>query len=376
MNSAKKGAIISAVVSSIACIGDTILYSVLPVYADSLGITDIWLGLFLSINRFVRIFAHGLVAYLIMRFGLKRIVISSSIIASQSTFFYQFPQHFPLFAMVRIFWGIAYSGLRQTTLRYASLVDKKREEAFALTQFIKSIGPFTILLVGPLLFAQLGYHHSFFLVFVMTTLGIAVAFYCLPELPKHEEPLNYRKVITLSSFNILLFLVSFITDGLLVVILYLLFHNENTSKAILLVNVSLFLLIRRLISSLLPLVLLKSYKAFSIRTHFISGLILTTASLVLLHMQIVEIALILSFIGSTLIVTTAPIEAIKTEPLKSNAEIITAFAFWWDLGKAFGALIGIKIYKTLGVDFTWSILVMILILLSLKYYRRPVNNIV
>ncbi len=65
-------ALISSGVMAFAGLGDAILYPILPVYAKELGLPIIYVGLLLSINRFVRIFANTWVANIIVKIGMKK----------------------------------------------------------------------------------------------------------------------------------------------------------------------------------------------------------------------------------------------------------------------------------------------------------------
>lgn len=369
MNRARKGALLSAAVSSIACMGDTILYSVLPVYADTLAISDLWIGFFLSINRFVRLFSHGLVAILILRVGLKHIVLVSSILSCVCTFFYQFPTQLSLFAISRISWGIAYSGLRQSMLMYASKVEFKRKESFAISQFVKSLGPLLILFLGPILFNQWEYQKSYQLIFLVTLAAVLVAL-MLPDLPVLRERFSYSNVLRLSSFKVLLFIIAFIADGFLVVTLALTFQSRYQEQASLLIAVSLFLLFKRLISTLLPLLFLKSYKFVSIGGHLVIGMILILLGLVMLYQQILYVGLILCFIGNSLFETNAPIEELEHNLESTKMEAVTSVTFWWDMGKAFGALLGIKLYKFLGSEMALVVLGISFFLAALKFCKH------
>ena len=354
MSPAYKGTILTATITSLACIGDTILYSVLPVYASSIGLSDLWVGFLLSINRFIRLISHGFIASLILRYGLKNVVLFSTIGASLSTFFYRTPTLIFLFTVSRILWGIAYSGFRQAILYYAANVDRKRNQSFALSNVIRSIGPFLILLIGPFIFNKIGYEHSFLLIGLISTIGIIIAYF-LPKVEIQTENYNYRKVLAISWFKMLLFLIAFITDGFIVVVLSILFSKPSFSTASLLITVSLYLLIKRLISFLLPLVFLKSYSLFSITQHFNFGILLTILGLVFLSQELYEIGLVILFIGATITENVAPIEGLKKIGLQ-KMEIITSITLWWDVGKAFGSFVGILMYKNLGGNILFLIL--------------------
>jgi len=330
MSKAYKGAILTAILTSFACMGDTILYSVLPVYADSIGLSDFWLGFLLSINRFVRLISHGFIASFIIRFGLKNVVLFSSIGASLSTFFYKTPTLIFLFTAARIIWGV-----------------------------IRSIGPFLILLIGPFIFNKIGYEKSFLLIGLISTIAVIIAFF-LPEIKIQAEKYSYRNVLTLSWFKILLFLIAFIVDGLIIVVLSILFSKQSFSSASLLITVSSYLLIKRMVSFFLPLFFLKSYSLFSITHHFNVGILLTILGLVFLSQELYAIGLVMLFVGATITENVAPLEGLEMSGLQ-KMEVITTVTLWWDVGKAFGSFVGILMYKKLGGDILFLILSLFLI---------------
>ena len=52
--------IASSGVLSLTLLGDALLYAVLPVHAESFGVSLVWVGILLSANRFVRVFAYAM----------------------------------------------------------------------------------------------------------------------------------------------------------------------------------------------------------------------------------------------------------------------------------------------------------------------------
>lgn len=366
MSKAYKGAILTAVITTIVCIGDTILYSVLPVYADDLGFSDFWLGIILSINRFVRLATHGIIASFILKFGLRKIVLGSSIGASISVFLYTIPSFVFLFTLARIIWGIAYSGLRQVNLFYAAKDDEKRNRSFVLSNVVKSIGPFSILLLGPFVFNELGYVNGFVSIAFISLLGIVFAFF-LPNIDVEKEEYNFRKVLNISYFKIILLLVSFIANGFIVVVLYILFYSPALQTESLLITVSFYLLIKRLISFLLPILFLKSYSIISVSFHFYFGIILVVLGLLFLSQGFYRIGIVSLFLGSTFIENAAPLEGLKKSQLQ-KMELVTSVTLWWDIGKAIGALLGIIIYKNVGGDDTFLLFSLLLVFFTVKKY--------
>jgi len=80
-----KTVITSSSILSLALVGDALIYAVLPVHAEIFGIGLIWVGVLLSANRFVRVFAYGWVAVFAQRFGIRRICIAALLAAIVST---------------------------------------------------------------------------------------------------------------------------------------------------------------------------------------------------------------------------------------------------------------------------------------------------
>ena len=74
-NSGWRAIIGSSSVMSLALLGDALLYAVLPAYAADFGLTLPWVGVMLSANRFVRVFAYGVLARLTQRVGVRRMCI-------------------------------------------------------------------------------------------------------------------------------------------------------------------------------------------------------------------------------------------------------------------------------------------------------------
>jgi len=64
-NVTQKGVFLSSFAMAFAGLGDALLYPVLPVYGEEMGFSVFWIGVFLSINRFIRIPGNSLVGYLI-----------------------------------------------------------------------------------------------------------------------------------------------------------------------------------------------------------------------------------------------------------------------------------------------------------------------
>lgn len=99
-----------------ALLGDTLLYSVLPVNAASLGLDALAVGLVLSLNRWVRLLTNPLAARLYERLPAGLLVLAALAIAVISTAAYALPTLIALLIAARLAWGLAWSLLRLGTL--------------------------------------------------------------------------------------------------------------------------------------------------------------------------------------------------------------------------------------------------------------------
>ena len=66
---------------SFASFGDAFLYPFLPQYADVMQIPVVWIGVLLSINRFIRIVFNQYVVRLFAMYGVRPVTIAASVMA-------------------------------------------------------------------------------------------------------------------------------------------------------------------------------------------------------------------------------------------------------------------------------------------------------
>src|SRR3989337_942447 len=78
----------AALALAFASFGDAFLYAFLPVNNAVAGVPLVWVGILLSVNRFVRIFSNGIMVYLFSIYSLRVIMIGAAILAIGSTLGY------------------------------------------------------------------------------------------------------------------------------------------------------------------------------------------------------------------------------------------------------------------------------------------------
>ena len=150
------GVIGSSTILSLALLGDALLYAVLPVYAQEFGLTLPMVGVMLSANRFVRVFAYGLIANNIRRFGVKKMCVIAAALATISTTVYGFASEPTLLLFARILWGVTYGILVLITLSYATEYKSRVGTRVGIGQAIQRIGPIMALVCGAWLISIVG----------------------------------------------------------------------------------------------------------------------------------------------------------------------------------------------------------------------------
>lgn len=368
-SSSFRGALISSGVMAFAGLGDTLLYPILPIYGKEMGFSVFFIGLMLSINRFVRIFANTPIANIIDKLGMKKVLIICSILAVSTTLFYGLKLGIITFFIARVIWGLSYSGLKIATLNYAAQVKNASGLAFGLSKSIKSMGGLIALWFCPFLIDSLGVENGFFLVALISSIGVIMAF----TLPKHQVKANPEKVKTKktfhpSSINLLVFILSVAIDGILVVALSHLLANQYPGTTQLLAIVAFYLLLKRsfvfgfsFISGILTLKI-QPIKLFNISVIFcLIGLLLITFNLIF-------VGTILAFLFNTVVVTFSPLVAMQLQTGKQNSlQAISSVSTWWDLGAAIGAFAGIFLIEKIGTQCIFLILSILIIIFFTKY---------
>ena len=97
---------------SASLIGDTFLYTVLPVSAARLGVEPLLVGVILSANRWVRLLTNPLAARLYERFPAGRLILAAIVLGAISTALYVDPTWIVAIVAARLLWGFCFSLLR------------------------------------------------------------------------------------------------------------------------------------------------------------------------------------------------------------------------------------------------------------------------
>ncbi|MFN2519444.1 MAG: MFS transporter [Candidatus Limnocylindria bacterium] len=125
--SAAAPALPGAFVTSASLLGDTFLYTVLPVSAARLGMAPLLVGVVLSINRWVRLLTNPLAGRLYARLPAGALLAVALPLAAVSTALYAEPTWVVVLLAGRLLWGLCFSLLRLGS--YLAAVDDTSERA-------------------------------------------------------------------------------------------------------------------------------------------------------------------------------------------------------------------------------------------------------
>ncbi len=227
--------LISSAILSLALLGDSLLYAVLPLHGPAFGVSLFWIGMLLSANRFVRVFAYGAIARLTYRFGIRRTCLVAVIGAVVSTGLYGFGEGPAILMCARVLWGLVYAALLLITLAYAIEVRAKVGTRIGASRSIQRIGPVLALCFGAWLTGLFGPGTVFVVLMGLTALAIPLVFYLPPDSPDVAPPPAARALGRPRSIDILFFLQGLGVDGVFAVTITLIFAQAlSVSLAVLL----------------------------------------------------------------------------------------------------------------------------------------------
>lgn len=358
-------ALISSSIMAFACLGDAILYPLLPVYAKELGLSVMSIGLLLSINRFVRIIANTWIANFIGKIGTKKLLLTSAICAVITTCLYGLKLGLFSFVFARIVWGLSYAGLKIATLNYASKVKGESGFIFGVSQSIKSLGALFALLLGPAVIEYYGINNGLFVIALVSMFAILLVFTIPNDNYASTDIVKTHVTFSLTPINILVGILAISIDGILVVVLADLFKTSIQGSVQLLVTVAGYLLMKRLFITLISFISgFVSIKISAVKI-FNFSVIISIFSLLLIAVDFVVVGTLLAFMFNTIIITFSPLIAINQS--NNTLQAISSISTWWDFGAGIGAFLGILLIKEMGQVYLFSVLFVLSTLLFINF---------
>ncbi len=163
-------------VVGLAIMGDSLMYSVLPLAAPELGIGLPLVGVLLSANRLVRLVSNLWASRFYERLQPRLPFLVSTLLGLAATLVYGVAEGFWLFLAARLVWGIAWSGLRQGGYQAVwTGPTTARGRLTGLLWGLVRLGSAISVLVGGWLFDRYGYSAAAGMALVAAVVAVPVA---------------------------------------------------------------------------------------------------------------------------------------------------------------------------------------------------------
>jgi MFS transporter, DHA1 family, multidrug resistance protein len=322
-----------------ASFGDAFLYPFLPVNNSAVGVPVVWVGVLLSINRFVRIISNGWMVHLFAKYGLRTIMILAVTIALLSTAGYAFANSILIWIILRICWGLSFSAMRIGTIGYA-IQQERQGFSLGLSKSLQEGGPMLALFITPFLLNGLDTSTMFLVLFALSLPALFFA-WNLPLTNDNTRPQGDRKLLKIpSTYNLITLVSAILIDGIMVVVLGVLFlrYRIDITPLAATALAAFYLGYRRVC-----LVLLAPFGGAIADRVGIDVVFSVTVSLVVIGLLIlvagwIEIGSIIVFTFYS--VTTALTPGAVTKGELQSLSAVAENATWRDLGAAAGTLLG------------------------------------
>lgn len=328
----------SSSIMSLALLGDALLYAVLPVYAEAFGLTLPWVGVMLSANRFVRVFAYGLLARLTQAVGVRRMCMVAAITATVTTAMYGFGQGPVIMLAARVLWGLTYAVLVLATLSYAIEYRRGIGTRVGIGQAIQRLGPIAALLGGAWLVGVLGPNMTFALLAIPTALSLIIAVSLPKARGEGAKRSKTRSLARPTPIDIVYFLQGYGVDGVFAVSITLIFAREaSLSEAVM--GGSTLLAVRHFGEAIAAPLFGWIADRFGARKVFVAAAVLTTLGFVMVSAGLTVTGALVMLIFRGALASLGP--AVIAQGLAPEEDAIGPLArmqAWRDLGAAVGPL--------------------------------------
>ncbi len=412
---------VAAVVPTTAAImGDSLIYVVLPVSAAEFGIggqlgltSGVWIGVALSINRFIRLFSNGWAATIYRRFGLRPPFVTSVALGALTTLAYSFSHGIWLLLAARALWGVSYSFLRlasyMTALEPANAGIRGRLIGFFNAG--QRLGSLIAVTAGAYLVTATDRTTAFTIIAATGLAGVLVSMYVAP-LSTPVRPLRaaaparsatwslrdrlwafaltplpisaHRLRAALLSVAVARAVLAFAANGLIIATVAPYLRDIGTSDSsvfgttVAVVTLAGLVVGTRWFADLalsVPLGYLSD--RVGRRAIVIAGVGVSAGAAMVLAIadgyELAVIALPMLFIASVAAQTALETQFGESVPDESRASALGRFSTWLDLGAAIGALVGLPLAEAAGYATTFMVAAVLLLAAGTWYARttRP-----
>ncbi|MBC8242568.1 MAG: MFS transporter [Alphaproteobacteria bacterium] len=215
---------------SLALLGDSLIYVVLPVNAEAFGVSLFWVGILLAANRVIRTFTYGFVAHFGQRVGLRNLCIIACITSVLSTVSYGVFQGWAPLLGGRLLWGLSYAALLLVTLGYAASDRAKTGTRVGSSRAVTQLGPVLALTGGAWLAGVVGPQDVFLVCGLLSLVALPMAFMLPVRLEGAAKPPASRPAMLPKPdrLDMLIFWIGVGADGIFVMTMTIMLARQTS----------------------------------------------------------------------------------------------------------------------------------------------------
>ena len=151
--------VFTATATALSLLGDQALYALLPLYFQEIGLLPIQVGILLSANRWVRLLTNHLAERLVVRFPVNLLLVLSLVLGALLSLAYAYISSFLVLFIARGLWGLCFSFIRHISVMgvASSTEPQNLGQMMGFYNGISRIGNVLGIVLGGILFDLIGF---------------------------------------------------------------------------------------------------------------------------------------------------------------------------------------------------------------------------
>lgn len=165
--------------TGVSLLGDQVLYAVLPVYFETLGMTALQVGVLLSANRWIRLLTNHLAHRIMAHVDARVLFAGAMLLGVLTTCAYTVTSYFSVLFMARIVWGLCWSFIRHVGVHriMATVPLEAAGQMMGFYNGVSRLGSVAGLFGGALLVDAIGYHAALWWIALVSCISVPLAMY-------------------------------------------------------------------------------------------------------------------------------------------------------------------------------------------------------
>ena len=186
----KRHIVIFAAITALCLLGDSMLYIVLPVHYQEMGVSSLWeVGVILAVNRIVRLPLNPCIGWFYSHVSERTGIFIAVALAIATTFSYGFLPNLVFWILARCVWGVAWTLLRLGSLFCILRLSgpENRGHYTGLYNGLYRLGSLAGMLVGGILADLAGIAVTVTVLGTATAMALFLAFFFIPGGKEQQE---------------------------------------------------------------------------------------------------------------------------------------------------------------------------------------------